>query len=207
MALKTVIKVSKISNLSDARYCAGMGVQMMGFCLDKHLPSFIDDKKAQEIASWVVGVKIVGELSTDILVELGDYPLDMLEVDSPQLINSLTQSEQHRNAPMIYRLTVDNVETLAFCEEVFSNYYPYISYFLLESNLLTINTQVTDILCRLCASYPILIGFGIHKNNVLEVLETIQPTGIALKGGRETTAGILDFEELVEIIELLEIEE
>ncbi len=35
MALKTIVKVGNITNLSDARYCAVMGVDMLGFCLNK----------------------------------------------------------------------------------------------------------------------------------------------------------------------------
>jgi phosphoribosylanthranilate isomerase len=31
MPLKTFVKVGCITNLSDARYCAGMGVDMLGF--------------------------------------------------------------------------------------------------------------------------------------------------------------------------------
>lgn len=207
MSLKTIVKVSKVTNLSDARYCAGMGVQMMGFCLDKHSSAFVDAKKAQEIAGWVVGMKIVGEIAGHGLVDLTDYPLNMLEVDNPQLINTLVQSEEHQNAPFIYKITIDNLETLAFAGEVLEMYHAYVDYFLIESNLLTINAQVTELLKKLCATYSILIGFGIHKDNVFAVLDNISPAGIALKGGKETQAGIFDFEELVEILELLEVEE
>ena len=33
--LKTLVKVGEINNLSDARYSAGMGVELLGFAL-KH---------------------------------------------------------------------------------------------------------------------------------------------------------------------------
>ena len=32
--LKTIVKVSEVNNLSDARYCAGMGVEYIGFSMD-----------------------------------------------------------------------------------------------------------------------------------------------------------------------------
>ena len=48
MPLKTIVKVGSITNLSDARYCAGMGVEMLGFNVVAGHESFIDAKKYQE---------------------------------------------------------------------------------------------------------------------------------------------------------------
>jgi phosphoribosylanthranilate isomerase len=207
MGLKTIVKINKVSNLADARYCAGMGVQMLGFCLDKHQTNFIEAKKAQEIASWVVGVKIVGEISSEIASDLSDYPLAMLEVDNPQLINDLAQSEQHQHAPLIYRIVIDNEETLAQLSETLGTYHTYVDYFLLESSLLKLNPRIIAILSNLCASFPILLGFGIDKLNVIAMLNQISPRGIAFDAGKATNAGMLDFEELIEILEALEAEE
>jgi hypothetical protein len=55
--LKTKVKVSSIENLSDARYCAGMGVEWLGFPLAMPLEKFA------EIRNWLAGVQIVGEAS------------------------------------------------------------------------------------------------------------------------------------------------
>ena len=66
MALKTLVKISNVTNLSDARYCAGMGVDMLGFSMDADSPDYIEPKKFAEIRGWVAGVQIVGETqSTD----------------------------------------------------------------------------------------------------------------------------------------------
>ena len=53
--LKTKVKVSSIENLSDARYCAGMGVEWLGF------PLAMPVEKLEEIRNWLAGVQIVGE--------------------------------------------------------------------------------------------------------------------------------------------------
>ncbi len=192
MGLKTVVKVSHVSDLAVARYCSGMGVSMIGFCLDRHFPAFLEAKEAQEIAGWVAGVQIVGEISASMPVNIEDYPLSMLEIDTPTLL------KQFADAPIIYRLSVDNVETLAFCSEALSEHQAYVTYFLLESTLLTIDTQTSDLLTKLCANYPILIGFGVNKDNITTVLEEIKPSGIALKGG---------LDDLAEILEEIEIED
>jgi len=48
--LKTKVKVSKVTNLSEARYCAGMGVDFLSFPV-----SSVDPKTYQEITGWVAG--------------------------------------------------------------------------------------------------------------------------------------------------------
>lgn len=186
MGLKTVVKVSHVNDLAVARYCSGMGVSMIGFCLDRHFPAFLEAKQAQEIAGWVAGVQVVGEISASMPVNIEDYPLSMLEINTPALL------KQFADAPIIYRFSVDNVETLAFCSEALSEYQAYVTYFLLESTLLTIDKQTSDLLTKLCANYPILIGFGVNKDNISTILEEIKPSGIALKGGLDDLADILE---------------
>jgi phosphoribosylanthranilate isomerase len=203
MALKTLVKINHVNNLSDARYCAGMGVKMIGFNLNKHDPHFLVHQKAQEIANWLSGVSIVGELSYPPEIELDNYPLDMLEVSTPSLFDEFVVS----GAPLIYRFTVDNVETLAFAKEVLERYRPNVEYFLIESYLLQINRQVQELLKNLCQEYPILLGFGISANNIHEILASVAPKGIALNGGTEISAGLRDFDDLAEILESIEVDE
>src|ERR1044071_5737472 len=62
MPLKTVVKVGNITNLSDARYCSGMGVDMLGFRVLEGQPNYLSPKLFQEIRGWVTGPKIVAEI-------------------------------------------------------------------------------------------------------------------------------------------------
>lgn len=56
-----LIKFSQISNLSDARYAAGMWADFIGFSFDPGSTGFLDPNKATEIKSWVNGPAIVAE--------------------------------------------------------------------------------------------------------------------------------------------------
>lgn len=56
--LKTTVYVSDINNLSDARYCAGMMVDYLGFNIDK-----IGIEEFREITQWVEGT-VVAEFTT-----------------------------------------------------------------------------------------------------------------------------------------------
>ena len=65
MALTTIVKVGNITNLSDARYCAGMGVDMLGFCFEKKSEQYIDPESYKEIIGWISGPQLVGEFDTN----------------------------------------------------------------------------------------------------------------------------------------------
>lgn len=62
MPLKTSVKVSHISNLSDARYCAGMGVELLGFRVIPGEVHYMPPHVFQEIRGWIAGPAIVAEM-------------------------------------------------------------------------------------------------------------------------------------------------
>ena len=43
--LSTIVKISQVTNLSDAGYCAGMGVEMIGFMIDEDSESYVSAQK------------------------------------------------------------------------------------------------------------------------------------------------------------------
>ena len=73
------MKVSGINNLSNARYCAGMGVDMLGFDMDTIQLDYFN-----EIRNWVAGVKIVGETKAldvdEVLRQIEEFKPDLVEV-------------------------------------------------------------------------------------------------------------------------------
>lgn len=78
-----LLKFSNISNLSDARYAAGMWADFIGFCFDPSSPSYLEPPKAQSIISWVSGPAIVGEF--------GDQPIEWITDFSRQLSIQVVQ--------------------------------------------------------------------------------------------------------------------
>ena len=90
MALKSFVYVSEVDNLSDARFAAGMGVDLVGFKLDPNHENALNKAKFDEISEWIAGVKIVGEFGNtppDQLTELLDaYKLDYLLIENEELI-------------------------------------------------------------------------------------------------------------------------
>ena len=64
MALRIPVLVRGVNNLSDARYCAGMGAAGLIFTLDPELPGAIDPATVKELAGWVAGVALIGEFGS-----------------------------------------------------------------------------------------------------------------------------------------------
>ena len=61
MPLLLPVLVRGINNLSDARYCAGMGADGLIFTLDLSLPGAVTPALVKELAGWVSGVELIGE--------------------------------------------------------------------------------------------------------------------------------------------------
>jgi phosphoribosylanthranilate isomerase len=85
MSLKAYTKVGALSNLGDVRYCAGMGVDMIGFQVIPGHPDYLEPSRFQEIRGWVSGPLFVAEIYglTDNEMLTGiieDYKPDYLEL-------------------------------------------------------------------------------------------------------------------------------
>ncbi len=204
MALKTLVKISNVSNLSDARYCAGMGVTMLGFSMDADAPGYVDPKTFDEIRSWVAGVQIVGETTaTDperIEQLLDTYQPDLLQVDEAALLPYLGTFDK----PLILRadlsqMTLDQLNTL------FQMGAAGAEYVLLESpSPLHFDDDLKQVLQRLASRYPILLGAGISAETVNTLVAQMPVRGIALTGETEERPGSKEFGELMDILEALD---
>lgn len=204
MSLKTLVKISGVTNLSDARYCAGMGVDMLGFSMDANSPNYVEPAKFGEIRGWVAGVQIVGETTaTDPeLIEqlLETYQPDVLQIDEPALLPYLATF----NKPLILRVnllhtTLDQLDTL------FQTSVSGADFVLLESHsAIHMDDDLETLLHRLATKHPILLGTGISVQNVHNLLDNMSIRGIALNGSHEDQPGNKEFGELMDVLEAIE---
>jgi phosphoribosylanthranilate isomerase len=206
MALKTFVKISNVTNLSDARYCAGMGVDLLGFSMDADSAEYVEPKKFDQIRGWVAGVQIVGETTaTDPeLIEqlLETYQPDVLQVDEAALLPYLATFDKAIILRVdLSQLTLDQLNTL------FQTSVTGAEYILLESNGSPyLDADLKTTLQRLSGRYPILLGAGVSASNIHEILADLPVRGIALSGGDEERPGNKEFGELMDILEAIEVE-
>ncbi len=221
MALKTFVKISAVNNLSDARYCAGMGVDMLGFALETDNPDFILPEKYTEIIGWLSGVQFVGEFETSNLEQINtileNYPINALQIANEDIIAEIQYKKEKEDLedfiPIIFKINLNqsNNNSLNFDELsiLFEKYKKTVSYFLLENKDKINNTfspKELEELLKLTAKFPIILGFCVNKNNVNNLIDNYNIAGISLKGGTEIRAGYKDFDDLAEILEVIEID-
>lgn len=200
MALKTSVFVRDINNLSDARYCAGMGVDLLGFCIDSTLPNHVNPSKVKEIAGWVAGVKIAVEVN-----ELNETTLNLIMETDPDviLLNKIAGDIEHLNIPTLLKVKI-NINAPKQSEKVFSDYKHIVEGFLIENDEISDISIQKELLKDWCSKWKIFIGSGINNDNLEIILNTITPAGISLKGGDEIKPGLKTFDELADILEYLE---
>lgn len=205
MALKTTVLVSGINNLSDARYCAGMGADMMGFNLDVNHPDHLTEEAFKEITGWVSGIKLVGEFDQatgqEIQEKVTSLNLDLVQLNKMYLLDEI----RNINRPVIQKVFIDKDTIEADLLEMLNLYKEDVAFFLVYSNdFTTIDETNSRLLRDLSGLYKIIIGFGIEKQNINLILDEIRPEGIGLQGSDEIKPGLKTFDELEEIFEVLE---
>jgi phosphoribosylanthranilate isomerase len=177
MSLKAKVKVGRITNLSEARYCAGMGVDLLGFPVGE---GGLKPDQYRQMIDWVAGPEYVLEAhylgSLDLryitenypghYVEIGSKQLDWLRDDSLNFIVALTVDEWRELKPADKNIKF--IEILGWKGE-------------------TIDSTI-----------PILL----NVESLDDVLKT--PHGISLIGTDEEKPGIKDYGKIAEILEELE---
>lgn len=195
MALKTKVKVGNITNLSDARYCAGMGVDFLGFPIGG--THSIDPEKFKEITEWVSGPQFVAEWSggeTDNVAQIvSKYNVSFVEIDAAQLhlISDLGKV-------VIVTLAVDDWPKYKVALLRAKNNIGFVLLKLNESEV-----RISDVAQELSSHFSLLLDFNNHKLTVDEIME-LPIKGISLLGSDELKPGLKDYSSLSAILEELE---
>lgn len=204
--LRTLVKISNVTNLSDARYCAGMGVEWLGFAMDS-LPV----EKFQEIRGWVSGVQIVGETAeTDAgrIIELVQlYQPDAVQVAAPEVVSGLGVL----GLPVLLRVDLAEQAVLNLEKDLRAALESRSTTVVLENSgeFVRLDDDTRRAVDALSFQHEVLLGFGLTEGNVLEVLDELPHLkGIALDAGSdELRPGFKDFGELMDLLERLEAED
>lgn len=190
MSLKTIVKVGKITNLSDARYCAGMNVAMLGFVTVESQENYLPSKDYQDIRGWVSGPQVVAEVygieNSQQLASIVDaYRPDYLELGERELplVNT--------DLPLLVR--VQSTDILSSLQN--KNVYAIIISEALAKQLVQLLPEKIRILIDVDTSL-----------SIQALLENNSISGIVLSGTKEESPGLKDYDHLAEILESLEVE-
>lgn len=185
------IKASQVSNLTDARYFAALGVDYLGFKLDLSHEDRLSEALFHGIKEWVEGPKIVAEI--------GKTPLDLIhEVFSAEDYDILQCASPNISSDQITELTIDNLDDLNSClpSEI---YLPDFSPFR-EMDLYAKKDELKD----LCNRFKLILPAPADKKHLDLLLHDIVPFGIEVKGSMEEKVGFKSFDDLDEFFEMYE---
>ena len=205
MALKTKVKINRITNLTDARYCSGMYVDILGFSLEEGSPHCISPTQFQEITGWISGIDYAAEFS-----DLDAYSIERLLADYPSItwIESEDLDTLVQLAPLekklIDRVKIEALDTLLPKIELLREH--EITLHVTSTNkFLTIDNE--SIINKLLNQLNIFLGAGISPANANSLSELPGLYGFALDSGDEIKPGLRDFDQLAAILESLELED
>ncbi len=200
MSLKTFVKVSNISSLSDARYCAGMGVDILGFNIDPRCDTKIKPKDYTEIAEWVAGVQFAGEFNEsnleDIKNAMKDYHTDFIEVTNIELIEPIGSLSK----PIIYKTTINSDEELIDLKSSLSYLDDLVQIVViksLKSELFPLINQEIQ-----CYNGKLRLLKGYHTSATDEDLQKFP--GLELEATKEERPGFQEYGEIMDMLEAIE---
>lgn len=206
MALKTFVKINHITNLTDARYCAGMMVDVLGFSLHPSDSNYISPEQFKEITGWVSGVAFAAEFGgqngIEILETLENYPeITWIEHDRIEELQALAG----KGYSLLYKT---NLKEIVHLEAEVAKELTEAS---IKIHLITDSEEISpsesESIQRLSQHCQVILGGGIDPNNVLDRISDLSLYGISLDGGNEIKTGLRDFDQMAEVLELLETED
>ncbi|RME97046.1 MAG: hypothetical protein D6772_10960 [Bacteroidetes bacterium] len=213
--LKTKVKASSLTHLTDARYFAAWETEWLGFRLSDTPGAGIEPAQLLAIREWVDGVQICGELSrTDadtILAQADFLQLDWVELSADT--DTATLQVVASRLPIIQEIRVEGYTTANDINELLSQNQAYVQYFLLNlaqggitwSDLAAGYPFSIDQVRAWAATFPILLE--VDTGNILPsaILQEVHIAGFSVRGGEEEKVGYKTFDQLDSFFEDIEL--
>jgi len=192
----TKIKLSNITNLSDARFAAAVGIDYIGFCFDTNDVSYIPPVKAKEIFEWTSGAIIVAEFGEQSMNEIKDIS-ELLSVDFIEIGNTIMPDELSTfQIPLIKKIDLDKFEKTTLTKEIEAYKATCQAFHLFSSS--GKDDFDRDTLKELCVNNLIIWGLPLDLFNTKNIIDTYNPFALNVSGGNEEKPGIKDFDEMNE---------
>lgn len=190
MSLRYPVKVNRVNNLSDARYCAGMGVEILGISNEISAQEYI------AITGWVTGLDICLDIYKNV-----DNVVDLVNELKPTYVE--TASIEHlvklkeSGIKTIYRIEGGNYDSILEKSNIVNSNASYVNI----SNAQLSEDQLID----LCSKFNVILDVdGYSTPKIEELCNSVAPAYIALNGGHEMAPGLKSFDEMAEVLEYLE---
>lgn len=202
--LKTSVLVRQVYNLHDARYCAGMGVSYISMPLNKDGVEISSPEKIKEISEWLSGIKILGDVDSEIPENISVYTVDGIETSDSRILKRLAELQQN---PLYLTINVSAEELMspAF-KGLLDQLKDSVDFFICLAEDKLQNYDLNEIK-SLNESYDLFWGFTFSSESILKFIDECQPKGVVLQGSEEIKTGVNDFDYLADLLEALDTDE
>lgn len=205
MALKVPVKLSRVSSLTDARYGAGMMVDLIGFPItpDTNLEQVASYK---EIAQWLTGVSFIAEIRGLVPRTLLK---DLLETEWFTHIQAgdraLLAWAKDCGKKTILRIAIEDLTNEILTSDPLDEV-DFITLKNPDETQADPTLQLTHLI-PLLQRKPVFLGFGVNTQNVNDLIERFPIYGLDLNSEtQEQAAGIQDLSSLANVLEAIEVD-
>ncbi|MDW3190904.1 MAG: hypothetical protein R8G66_00980 [Cytophagales bacterium] len=204
MALQTFVKIGNISNLSDARYCAGMGVNILGFPLDPSSEESISHETFKEITEWISGIDLAGEFGNSSLEEIKfcvvSCDLQVIQTKNIDLVEAVAALGK----TVIFKMEVISKSDVTSLKSKLSYLDELVKYVLISCEDTSLFESLDDFIRYYNGNVLMIKGYGIDETNFEDMAKF---PGIELQGSPEERPGFKDYGRVMDILEELEEED
>jgi phosphoribosylanthranilate isomerase len=203
MGLTIPVILNSVNNLSDARYAAGMGVDLMGFEVEIAAERYINPDLYKAITAWLSGVKTVAEIAVltpaTLAIIQEHYQPDLIQFEKAEGISIELLSK----ITFIQKITAEKGAELDLLQHLESLILNPATFILLELSDWKDWTNHPEEILKVNHSFPVLWALPVEKEDALQI-QNMELKGLALKGGDEQRPGWKDLDQLIDILEALE---
>lgn len=195
------LKVCGITELEDARYLAGAGVDYLGFIQHQESPRYAPPALASDIIQWVHGPQPVGVFvntpAEDVNAAADEAGFELVQLHGQEPPELVAQVER----PVIKAVHVRHDASENQLRGLFERYEDEADYFLLDTHDSSVwggtGESFNWRLARdLSADYPVFLAGGIDAENVERAIDTMRPQAVDLSSSLETAPGQKSFEKI-----------
>jgi phosphoribosylanthranilate isomerase len=201
--LKTNVLVKNVTNLHDARYCAGMGVEYISMPVAGSSDTILSAEQIKEIGEWLSGIQIIGDTGDTWAEGLGEYILSGIETENSQLVKKF--ADYNKPVILTLQITKEDIQSPSF-RGMLDQLKDETTFFILlcEGGYESYDIQLIK---EINEEHSVFWGFPFLVDNIATFLDEIDPHGIVLQGSKEIKTGLNDFDHLADMLEALDTDE
>lgn len=184
------LKISSITNLTDARFFSAIGANYLGFCFDVLNENNISIVKAKEIINWLHEPVIIGEFGNHQTKEEIQFIAEEMNLNEIQVPFLHTEKDELSFEKF---LEVDNIKSI-------DNSQWSMDYFVFKMDE---NNMDNSALKNLISNHKVFIETDFTKDNIKAIVEHLNPYGIQITCKKETKPGFSFVDEYAEILEII----